>query len=75
MAASPTPGQSRGNIPSAGSAPATNALLPTVQNFQTTAGQNIANADATALAQIAAAGSKGHPAVQRGAGARPVRPA
>lgn len=66
MAASPTSASATaGDIPSAGSAPATGAVLPTVTNFQGTAGQNIGNAKATALAQIAAAGSKGQAAIQQ----------
>ena len=58
-------GSTAGNVPSAGSAPATNAIMPTVSNFQGTAGANIQNAGATALAQIAAAGSKGQAAIQQ----------
>src|SRR5580704_19361271 len=66
MAGSPlSTGSTAGNIPSAGSAPATGAVLPTVSNFQQTAGQNIANAGATALAQIAAAGSRGQAAISQ----------
>jgi hypothetical protein len=66
MAATPTSASaSAGNVPSAGSAPATGAVLPTVQNFQATAGQNISNAGATALAQIAAAGSRGQAAIKQ----------
>ena len=58
-------GSTAGNVPSAGSAPATGGVLPTVSDFQGTAGANIKQAGATALAQIAAAGSKGQAAIQQ----------
>ena len=66
MASTSSPVSAAGATPSSATgSPATEGVLPTVTNFQATAGQNIANAGATALAQIAAAGSKGQAAIQQ----------
>ena len=66
MASTSSPVAASGATPSSATgSPATEGVLPTVTNFQATAGQNIANAGATALAQIAAAGSKGQAAIQQ----------